>query len=76
MDLFCSLCNVWYFDLWYSLCFFTDEEIINQIKGTNKALAEIKELLKQQVKSQMKYIVCHQRHRQELISGQEHEDIC
>lgn len=30
-------------------CFTTDGEIIKQIKGTNQELAEIKELLKQQV---------------------------
>lgn len=49
--------------------FSTDEEIINQIKGTNQALAEIKELLKQQVKRKLKSIVCHQWHWQKLISG-------
>lgn len=48
--------------------FTTDEEIINQIKGTNQALSEIKELLKQQVRSKLKCIVCPWR------SGV--EDIC
>lgn len=46
-----SLFAGFFFQIKSLFFFFTDEEIINQIKGTNKALAEIKELLKQEVKS-------------------------
>lgn len=38
---------------------FSDGEIISQIKMTNIALAEIKELLKQQVKTHVKQMRLH-----------------